>query len=46
MARPAASAGSAPILSSTEKPIPGMLRNAMRQEYWWISPLTGFGFVT
>jgi hypothetical protein len=44
-ARLAASAGMSPILSSTEKPIPGTLRNANRHEYWWISPLTGFGFV-
>jgi len=45
MARLAASAGLVPILSSTENPTPGMLRNAIRHEYWWISPLTGFGFV-
>lgn len=29
--------------SATEKPIPGMLRNAIRHEYWWITPLTGCG---
>lgn len=44
MARLAASAGLVPILSSTENPIPGRLRNAIRHEYWWIWPLTGFGF--